>query len=322
MDVNDFIGLTELKTGSGIDIGFNKPAAGGIYVPAMLKVEDYDIKDWSPVFNQGIIKSFNISIGYKATVSATTVNSIAIGTHVHPTGNNIIQFGRWDQTILTYGEVGIRNDERDIVTSSIADVTLGLDFIDQLRPVKYQLNYRETQIEEEYPFPHPINEPIAPDIDDYKIINADGDEITDTVSYNNALSTFNRKNTYYTDYCNLVEEICTLRSAAYNTASGVQPLQQFVFGFIGKEVRDAGQTQDSDFNPCIDQSDNGGYDVLHYYPSQLQAPIVKALQQAHELIKTLRRDVDQLRTDVDALRTDTDTLKTQMTEVREQLGLT
>ena len=319
MEVIDFVGLTELKSGTGTDIGFNKVAAGGIYTPVMLKVKDYDLKDWSPVFTNPVIKSFNLSIGYKATISATLKNSIAIGNHVTPTGDHTVQLGNWDQQVVTFNEIAHRCDERDI--TDIDDVTLGLDFIDQLRPVKYKSNYRESAIEQQYPFPHPINEPIAPDIDDYKIIQGDGTTVTDTASYNSALTEYERKGVYYTEYCELVEEIHQLRKSAYASANGIAVTQNFVYGFVGSELVAAAAPLDSDFKPTINQTQRNGFDVEHYYPNHLMAPVVKALQEAHALIKELRVDVNQLQTDVIDLQERTTTLETQMAEVRLQLGL-
>lgn len=303
MEIIDLIGITEFKSGSGVDIGFNKPIAGSIYTPSMLLVSDFDVKDWSPVFDNAVIKSFNICIGYKATIPKQFTNSIAIGNHVTTSGNNTIQLGNWDQQVLTINESAYRNDIRDM--SDVQEIELGLDYISTLRPVKYKTSYRDASIETQYPFPHPINEPDKPNRPDF----------TDDESYEAAVNVFNAKNIFYQEYCDAVESIRTLRQSAFNSATSINVSDKFTFGFVGSELVAAAESMDSDFNPVIKQDqDNNGYPVEHLMGFQLTAPMVKAMQEMHELIKILR-------TDVDLLRTETDLLKLQMTEVRTALGL-
>lgn len=318
MDVNDFIGLTEFESGSGVGVGFNKPIAGNVYTAAMLKVDGYDTKDWSPVFTP-LIKDFNITIGYRATASKDLRNSVAIGNHTDAAGDNCVQIGNWDQQIYIHNEIAVRNDERDM--SDIEEIDLGLEFVDRLRPVKYRMSFRDKTIEELYPYPHPINAPIEPNESDYRIQQEDGSFIVDTESYMAAVDTFNVKNEAYLNYCNAVETVRNQRMTAYSSITGTAA-GDIWFGFIGSEVVNAATDIDPDYKPVINPTTLSiGYDVAHYYPMQILPPIVKALQEAHELIKELRTDVDQLQTEVLELKDRTTTLETQMQEVRTQLGL-
>ena len=83
-----------------------------------------------------------ISIGYRAGANSTTyTNCSHIGSSSDTTSSNQVQLGGSTTTTYAYGAVQDRSDARD--KTDIQDCTLGLDFINALRPVKYKWDYRE-----------------------------------------------------------------------------------------------------------------------------------------------------------------------------------
>jgi len=68
-------------------------------------------------------------------------NSVALGASATVPGNNVVKIGNSLQTAITYGAVHNVADERDV--ADIRDTELGLDFINELRPVDFKWNYRE-----------------------------------------------------------------------------------------------------------------------------------------------------------------------------------
>lgn len=91
--------------------------------------------------------SFNIGIGanalrtYDNEVDFTGNNAIAIGASATVPGDNIIKLGNYSQETMTYGSVLNSADSRDVV--DVRNTELGLDFINELRPVDFKWNYRE-----------------------------------------------------------------------------------------------------------------------------------------------------------------------------------
>jgi hypothetical protein len=91
--------------------------------------------------------SYNIGIGYGALKyydngdAFLGSNAIAIGASATVSASSQIKLGNSQQSTVTYG--GIQNvaDQRDIADAT--DTVLGLDFINELRPVDFKWNYRE-----------------------------------------------------------------------------------------------------------------------------------------------------------------------------------
>lgn len=91
--------------------------------------------------------SYNIGIGYGALKyydngnAFLGNNSIAIGASATVSASSQIKLGNSLQSTVTYG--GIQNiaDQRDV--ADVVNTTLGLSFINELRPVDFKWNYRE-----------------------------------------------------------------------------------------------------------------------------------------------------------------------------------
>jgi len=73
-------------------------------------------------------------------------NWVALGANSYVNGSNEIQLGDSITTVYAYGSVQNRSDQRD--KADIRDTTLGLDFIDSVRPVEFKWDYREDYVEQ------------------------------------------------------------------------------------------------------------------------------------------------------------------------------
>lgn len=280
MDINDFVNPKTLKTGTGVDIVYKTVGGGSLYTPPMMLVDDYDIKDWSPVFTPAVVREFNMAIGYKAITGPDTRNTLAIGNHVSPVGDNVIQIGNSDQRLLTYNEPAIRSDPKDM--SNVTESTIGIDFIKDLKTIKYKPNFRDGKIEELFPFPHPIVEPVEPIKGDY-VIQVDEDEfIFDDEKYGAAKAIYDKKLKAYNDFKDGVIETIKQRKTYFSKVVGDRPALRYVFGFDTETLVNAAKAIDADFNPVF--TPENGYDLQHFQPTQLLAPIVKSLQELNKIL--------------------------------------
>ena len=85
----------------------------------------------------------NTVVGYSAGRGAVSnySNYTALGANSDVTGDDQVQLGDSATTTYAYGSVQNRSDSRD--KADIADTSLGLDFIKDLRPVQFKWDYRE-----------------------------------------------------------------------------------------------------------------------------------------------------------------------------------
>lgn len=89
----------------------------------------------------GTWDSDNTAIGYRSAfnMSAKT-NCSYLGANTTVTGNNQVQLGDSATTTYVYGTVQNRSDLRD--KTDVRETTLGLNFINELRPVDYKWDMR------------------------------------------------------------------------------------------------------------------------------------------------------------------------------------
>lgn len=71
----------------------------------------------------------------------SVTNSTALGNGARVAGSNEVQLGNSDTTVYAYGAVQNRSDARD--KTDVRDTTLGLDFVEQLRPVDFRWDMRD-----------------------------------------------------------------------------------------------------------------------------------------------------------------------------------
>jgi hypothetical protein len=77
-----------------------------------------------------------------ASNNTNQTNCTYLGYDTRCSGDNQVQVGGSATTVYAYGAVQNRSDARD--KTDIQDTTLGLDFINELHPVDFKWNYRES----------------------------------------------------------------------------------------------------------------------------------------------------------------------------------
>jgi hypothetical protein len=108
----------------------------------------------------------NTAVGYKALFTDTGIaNVTALGASTTVTGSNQVQLGDSATTTYAYGAVQNRSDIRD--KADVRDTTLGLEFVNQLRPVDFKWDMREYYKPE-------FNKDANPDIYKFSNITHDG----------------------------------------------------------------------------------------------------------------------------------------------------
>jgi hypothetical protein len=87
------------------------------------------------------VGDLNTGLGEEALSNNTTFNNVTgVGYNSQVTGSNQVRLGNTSVTAVV-SQVGSFSDERD--KADIRDTVLGLDFIQQLRPVDYKWDFRE-----------------------------------------------------------------------------------------------------------------------------------------------------------------------------------
>jgi len=190
--------------------------------------------------------SFNTAVGAVAgTIITIESNVTCLGYNAQITASNQIQLGSGTTTCYTNGALQNRSDERD--KAEVRDTVLGLDFINELRPVDYKWDVRE-DYRAEMPTKGDLSE------EDYKILM---DEWLESVKLDNI------------------------------THDGTHTRTRYHHGLIAQEVQDVIQASGVDFGGFQDHSVNGGQDVLSLGYTELIAPMIKAIQELTARINVL-----------------------------------
>lgn len=88
---------------------------------------------------RGVVKGKNnTAIGYTAGPVGDYNNTTSLGSNAHAHGDNQVQLGSADSTVYAHKEIQQRSDRRD--KNSIRVTRLGLDFVNNLKPVDYKYN--------------------------------------------------------------------------------------------------------------------------------------------------------------------------------------
>jgi hypothetical protein len=187
--------------------------------------------------------SNNTAVGYSALVLNTSDNySTGIGYQANVTGSNQVQLGNSTATTYAYGAVQDRSDIRD--KADIRDTTLGLDFVNALRPVDFKWDMREDYRSEA---------PQAPDQD----------------------ASQEAKVAYQTAKAKWLED----GKLANITRDGSKKRGRYHHGLIAQEVKSVLDSKGLDFGGYQDHSIKGGDDVLSIGYEELIAPMLKAIQE-------------------------------------------
>jgi hypothetical protein len=207
--------------------------------------------------------SANTGIGFGALYNAVSVNSntavgrdalatntlwsncSGLGSYSAVTGNNQVQLGDSSTTPHAYQALSIRSDLRD--KTEVRDTVLGLDFINELRPVDYKWDMRE-----DYRPEMPIQGELSDE--DFKIAM---DEWLESSKISNL------------------------------THDGSKKRNRYHHGLIAQEVQDVIEASGVDFGGFQDHKVGGGDDVLSIGYDELIAPMIKAIQELTARINAL-----------------------------------
>jgi hypothetical protein len=193
----------------------------------------------------------NTAIGTDALYLSTThSNSTGLGYNAQVEGSNQIQLGSGATTCYTNGAVQNRSDLRD--KAEVRDTVLGLDFINELRPVDYKWDMREDYRAEKLT-PLELNA-TDEEKEAYKILT---DEWLESVKLENI------------------------------THDGTHTRTRYHHGLIAQEVQDVIDASGVDFGGFQDHKVNGGGDVLSIGYTELIAPMIKAIQELTARINVL-----------------------------------
>jgi hypothetical protein len=185
----------------------------------------------------------NTAVGQSALINNTTFSNVGgFGSNAQVTGDNQIQLGDSATTTYTYGAVQDRSDIRD--KSDVRDTTLGLEFVNALRPVDFKWDMRED---------YRAEEPVAPSE------NATEEE----------------KVAYETAKAKWLEDV----KLANITHDGSKKRNRFHHGLIAQEVKAVLDSKGIDFGGFQDHKIAGGDDVLSVGYVELIAPMLKAIQE-------------------------------------------
>ena len=256
----------------------------------------------------------NTAVGNSACINGNYNNTTSIGYNAQPDGFNQVQLGNSLTTPYAYQALSLRSDLRD--KTEVRNTVLGLDFINELRPVDYKWDMREdyksempTKTElpaQELPIKDlPVQEPLPlqgelSDLDYMKIVqqcNADYYEILQqyNLDYQELLDQSNA------DYKELVDQNDAefkivmdewLESVKLDniTHDGTHTRTRYHHGLIAQEVQDVIEASGVDFGGFQDHSVNGGGDVLSLGYTELIAPMIKAIQELTARINVLENN--------------------------------
>ena len=193
-------------------------------------------------------------------------NTTGLGYQSSVTGSNQVQLGNSVTTTYVYNTVQSRSDVRD--KADIRDTTLGLEFIDSLRPVDFKWDMREDY------------RPAIPDIVVKPL------ELSDD-------ATDEEKNKYaeqlvaYEEFIEAKNQWVEESRLSNITHDGSKKRSRYHHGLIAQEVKAVLDQQGIDFGGFQDHSLKDGDDVLSIGYVELIAPMIKAIQQLKARIEEL-----------------------------------
>jgi len=249
-DNNTSIGTNTLRDNSD---GFSNTVIGA-YAMERNTTGDGNTAVGGGALYSAVLINNNTAIGRDALNGNTLYsNCSGLGANTVVTASNQVQLGDSATTTYVYGTVQNRSDLRD--KTEVRNTVLGLDFINELRPVDYKWDMRE-----DYKTEKP-NE-LALDATDeekeaYKILM---DAWLESVKLDNI------------------------------THDGTHTRNRYHHGLIAQEVQDVIEASGVDFGGFQDHSVSGGQDVLSIGYNELIAPMIKAIQELTARINVLENN--------------------------------
>ena len=212
--------------------------------------------------------SNNVAVGYLANQNGEFNNTTCLGYNTSVTNNNQVQLGSSGTSTYVYGTVQNRSDLRD--KADVRDTVLGLDFINNLRPVDYKWDMRE-----DYKSTIPIKAQLPKSATPEEIKAND------------------------LEYKTIVKEYIEANKLANLTHDGSKKRSRYHHGFIAQEVKSVIETTGIDFGGFQNHSASGGEDVMSIGYDEFIAPLIKAVQELSlektELKNTLENTMNLLK---------------------------
>lgn len=211
------------------------------------------------VLGNGIAMGISASARNKSTAiggfsQALYVNSTSLGYQAQCTADNQVQLGNSATTTYAYGAVQNRSDIRD--KTNLSECDLGLDFINQLQPKKWQWDYRDDYAQTLFPV----------------LIRTD---FTDDEAYQSALTQQDADRAAF--YANPVKD-------------GSKARHRYHYGLIAQELKATLDALGIDYAAYQDHSLEGGLDVKSIGYDELIAPLIKAVQELSARISVLESE--------------------------------
>ena len=198
----------------------------------------------------------NTAIGVSTlNLSTSYVNTTGLGYNAEVTGSNQVQLGNSATTSYAYGAVQNRSDIRD--KADVKDTTLGLEFVNALRPVDFKWDMRED---------YRAKAPKAPEQD----------------------ATEAEKAAYKVARDKWLEDV----KLSNITHDGSKKRSRFHHGLIAQEVKAVLDAKGIDFGGFQDHKVNGGDDVLSIGYVELIAPLIKAVQELFAEVTSLKSQLN------------------------------
>ena len=194
-------------------------------------------------------------------------NSTGIGYNAQVDGSNQIQLGSGTTTCYTNGAVQNRSDIRD--KADVRDTVLGLEFVNELRPVDFKWDMREDYRPEA---PKYVSKPV---------------ELEENAS-DEEKSKYAEELTAYNDYVVAKDkwlEDCKFVNLVHN---GTHKRTRFHHGLIAQEVKAVIEKTGIDFGGFQDHTIKGGGDVLSLGYTELIGPLIKAVQELSAEVAELK----------------------------------
>jgi hypothetical protein len=196
--------------------------------------------------------SWNTANGVNAlSLNTGYINVSGFGYDAQVTGSSQLQLGNTGTTVFAQSAVQTRSDIRD--KADIRDITLGLEFVNALRPVDFKWDLRED---------YRPNPPETP---------ADNASEEDKAAYEVAK----------TEWLESVK-------LANISHDGTKKRNRFHHGLIAQEVKAVLDAKGIDFGGFQDHSVKGGDDVFSIGYEELIAPLIKAVQELSAEVAALK----------------------------------
>jgi hypothetical protein len=217
--------------------------------------------------NSNTTGSSNTASGRNALQTNTIFSNVGgFGNNAQVTASNQVQLGDASTTTYAYGAVQDRSDIRD--KTDIRDTTLGLEFVNSLRPVDFKWDMREDYRPEA---PALVSKPIE--------LKTDASD-EDKAKYSEELAA-------YEAYIVLKDKWLEDVKLSNITHDGSKKRNRFHHGLIAQEVKLVLQSKGIDFGGLQDHSINGGDDVFSIGYIELIAPLIKAVQELSAKVEEL-----------------------------------